>query len=283
LALATLLAGVTGNHPKTTAIATFNISSLGLSAYHDPTSPLHSNVTSLVPSDLANPPSITRYLGAHDWYRMSYLSNCSGFFLPSPSNPSLLTSTKINISCTSQPSGYRLRPHDVIEYELLPGVKALAEDVSTKVWDTSSWISLWYTGISNCFVTAVMLPCGFLGTKGRREWVPWWSGWNAFISAVLFLAESACITHSVLSIHRSSGLPGPNPWPGAFMGLTWSATCLMWTVCGLMWWQWRVERRNGGCGRCEGGGRVDGSRRAESAAPVGEWRSEKTLVVGEKA
>ena len=51
----------------------------------------------------------------------------------------------------------------------------------------------------------------------------------------------------------------------------------MWIVWALMMVNWRYEKGNR-C--CRGGGHE--SRDSGGAAPVGEWKSEKTFVDGEK-
>lgn len=200
---------------------------------------------------------------------MHYLRNCSGFYLPSTSNPSSLTSAMVNVTCTRQYSGYHFHPHDAVYYQLLPSVRALAEDMSTVSYDSSAWTSLWYTGLSNCFITAITLPWYFSG----RHWVIFWCRWNAFISATLFLIASSMITNRVLSLYHSTGLPGPNPWSGAFMGLTWTTTVLMIVVCALMSWQLKyVNGNNGSCGN------QGTTRSGDDAGPAEEWKSEKTFV-----
>jgi len=161
-----------------TNFSKFNTSSLGLDAYHDPAFPLHSNITALVPSGLTTPSSITRYLGAHDWYTIHYFTNCSGFYLPSPTNPSLLTTTKINSTCTRQVSGYTFKLHDAIQSQLLPNVNDLAEYVSTAQHMTSTWSSLWYAGIGNGVIGGFTLPWNF---KGKRPGLNWWAFCDAFV------------------------------------------------------------------------------------------------------
>ena len=138
-----------------------------------------------MPSDVINPPSITQYLGAHDWYTMHYFSNCSGFFAPSTSNPALLTANKINITCKRRISGYIFKFHDVIQSQLLPGVKGLADDVSTTQYMTGTWSSLWYAGIGNTVITAYTLPWNF---AGQRPWLNWWGFWDAFVRYLLTLS-----------------------------------------------------------------------------------------------
>jgi hypothetical protein len=156
----------------------FNVSSLGLEDYSNVASLLHSNITSLVPSDVTHPPSITQYLGTRDWYTMHYFSNCSGFFAPSAINPSILTAQKINITCTRQASGYIFKPHDVIKSHLLPSVQSLADTVSASQYETSTWSSLWYSGIGNMVVTAFIL---FWMLSGQRPGLSFWAFWNAFV------------------------------------------------------------------------------------------------------
>jgi len=116
---------------------------------------------------VANPPSITRYLGVKDWYAMHYLSICSGFFQPSTINPALLTSTRVNVSCTRQVSGYTFSLSSILKTQLQLSVQELAAEVAANVKDynTSSWVSLWYTGITTCFATILILPFTFSGTR----------------------------------------------------------------------------------------------------------------------
>jgi hypothetical protein len=172
LALTVLLSGITVNDSNAPAIAIvhslfqasslelkpqFKTSSLGLQAYHDPFAPLHTNITALVPSDLTNPFSKSKYLGACDWDRMHYLANCSGFYAPSLTNPPILTSEMVNITCTRQLSGYRFSPYEVIQSVLLPSVKGVVDEVSMAKYETSNWISLWYAGIQNLSVVLIGL------------------------------------------------------------------------------------------------------------------------------
>jgi len=273
LALTTLLAGITGNSAKSAAFLTFNTSSLGLEAYHDSSSSLHANITALIPSGSTNPPSITQYLGVHDWYTLHYFSNCSGFFAPSLTNPSILTSKMVNITCHRQFSGYHFSPHDVIQSTLLPGVSGIAETVSTATYQTATWSSLWYAGIGNLAVASFELPWTF---TGRRSWLNFWIAWNYFISTVLFLSSSAMVTNTVIRVHNAKGLPGPNPWPGTFLGIMWSTTTLMGIVSALMWVQRHMES-SGDCYVAETPVRVEGGEER-----VEEWKSETTFVEGLK-
>jgi hypothetical protein len=198
LSLGTMFTGVPGNHsiapiatvrpellPATisrytiliillTNFLQFNTSSLGLTAFYNPTSPLHNAVRALVPSDAlvgvtVAPPSITRYLNAKDWYSMHYFSVCSGYYVPSTSNPSLLTSSKTNITCSRQWSGYNFSLHDTVLSTLRPEVKDLADGLTDRRWPTQSASSAWYTGMSNVFLCCVVLSFTVAGKSG------WWS------------------------------------------------------------------------------------------------------------
>jgi hypothetical protein len=82
-----------------------------------------------------------------------------------------------NVTCTRQRSGYVFHPHDAVYYQLFAPVKGLADDVSTVRYDSSAWTSLWYTGLSNCLVTAMLLPWYFSG----RHWVIFWCCWDSFV------------------------------------------------------------------------------------------------------
>jgi hypothetical protein len=123
------------------------------------------NITSLTPSDLIDPPSITAYLGAKDWYTMHYLSICSGFWAPSTSDPSLLTSTKIKVVCTRQTSGYTFNLSQILASELLPNVQGLLADVPITSYKTNIWTNCWYTGIGNCVLACLCLPFAFSGKR----------------------------------------------------------------------------------------------------------------------
>jgi len=238
LSFVTLLTGITGNSPRSPAILTFNVSSLGLEDFHDAFSPLHANITSLIPSDITNPPSITRYLGACDWYTVHYFSNCSGFYAPSVDDPSILTSEMIDITCTRQYSGYNFNPHDVVESQLFPSVVEVAHSVSTFQYMTGTWISLWYSGMSNCAITLFTLPWNFWG---QRPGINRWAWWDSFITTVMFLASSAMVTNTVITVNHAHGLPGHNPGSAGFLGVMWLTTTLMAVICAILWVRWGME------------------------------------------
>lgn len=114
---------------------------------------------------------------------MHYLSNCSGFFAPSTSNTSLLSSKKINITCTRQTSGYNFTPREVVESQLKQGVRTLADDLNNDTYKTSVWVSLWYSGIGNCVLAALLLPWNF---RRQANWVSSGTFWQSFVRANLF-------------------------------------------------------------------------------------------------
>lgn len=123
---------------------------------------------------------------------MHYLRNCSGFFAPSTSNPSMLTYNKVNITCTRQFSGYPFSPHDVIQDTLLPSVKGIADTVNIATYPTATSSSLWYAGIGNLAVVAFELPWTFTGT---RQWLNFWIWWNAVVSTCIasnFQSQADC-------------------------------------------------------------------------------------------
>ena len=227
---------------------------------------------------------------------MHYYSNCSGFYAPSITNPSILTSTKINVTCTRQVSGYTWNLHAVIHSTLHPSVQEIADTVSTSKYQTSTSSSLWYTGLSNAVITLLELPWNFMG---GRPWLHYWEWWNAFvrphpfpipihihpqrtiftdennqISTAMLLSGAAIATNQMITVHHAHGLPGPNPQSSMFLGIMWSTVVLMGLVCALTWVQWRHESaRNGHCYRegCET--RVSGDARS-----VEEWNSDNTAV-----
>jgi hypothetical protein len=85
------------------------------------------------------------------------------------------------------------------------------------------------------------------------------------------------VTNTVITVHHAKGLPGPNPWPGTFLGIMWSTTTLMGAVCVLAWAQWEMGGRHERCCNDDGETRV-----RVDAGPVEEWKSEKTAVEGQK-
>jgi hypothetical protein len=166
--------------------------------YHDPSSLLFQNISALVPSTISNPPSITKYLGVKDWYTIHYYTTCSGFFAPSTSNPSLLSTTKINTTCMLQGSGNVFSLGSTLEKEIKPSVRLLADEVASKVksYNISPPINLWLTGISTCFVIILNLPCSFSGR---------WRHANSrnFVVAVV----------SSISSYGDSFISSPSPFP----------------------------------------------------------------------
>lgn len=120
-----------------------------------------------MPLHVTNPPSLTKYLGAKDWYSMHYLSICSGYFVPSVSDPSLLTSRKVNMTCNRQSSGYTFSLAKLLRNELKPSVKSLADQIGAraKSYDTAPWINLWYAGIVFAFLELLVLPFTFSGER----------------------------------------------------------------------------------------------------------------------
>jgi hypothetical protein len=136
-----------------------------MSDYRNPSSELGKNIAALVPSDVSNPPSITQYLGVKDWYSMHYLSVCEGYWAPDPTSTGL-TSTKVNITCTSQSSGYSFSLVTHVQNELDPTVQRLADEVTaTSSYRTAPWVGFWYVGIVLAFVEILLLPLTFEGTR----------------------------------------------------------------------------------------------------------------------
>jgi hypothetical protein len=111
-----------------------------MSDYRNPSSELGKNITALVPPDVSNPPSITQYLGMKDRYLMHYLSVCEGYWAPDPTGTSP-TSTKVNITCTAQSSGYSFSLVTHVQNELDPIVQGLAGEVTaTSSYCTAPWV-----------------------------------------------------------------------------------------------------------------------------------------------
>jgi len=266
LSLVTMLTGVTGNHSDA-PIATFNTSSLGLSAYHDPTSPFYDALVTLVPSNIVSPPSITQYLNAKDWYNMHYFSVCSGYYVPSSSNPSLLTSSKTNITCSRQSSGYNFSLQDTVLSTLRSEVKDLADGLTDRRWTTQSASSAWYTGISHVFLCVVVLSFTVAGKGG------WWRETivMSFISWVCFFVSSSLLTHRILAINHLSGDGiGPNPRPNEFLALTWCCAVVELVAFCLRWWEIRVQGRK--C--CKRTAEVEvGVERGIEINPGKEWEA----------
>jgi hypothetical protein len=240
-----------------------------MNAYHNSsTAALNANISALLPPDLTNVPSLTQYLGVKDWYSMHYLRTCSGFYAPSSSNPSLLTSTQINRTCKRQSPGYSFSVHDALQQELDPSVKAFAEDVNTKSYSTMPWVGLWYIGIIAAGVVILLLPFTWEGVRRMN-------GYCALVSFVGFpftfrlRSQISLLTNehkiSYVSFNIASGLSNAtiigarSLWSAGepvvitsssgYLGLAFSTLVLM-IVCFVLtqteWrfeiWTWKGER-----------------------------------------
>lgn len=139
------------------------------------TTTLSENINTLLPPGLINPPSLTQYLGVKDWYSMHYLRICSGFFAVSSSNSSLLTTKKINITCTSQPAGYTFNLNDLLRKGLNLGVQALADDIPESRFDTEPYYAMWQVGQVTGIVALTMIPSTWAGTRRANGYCVLWS------------------------------------------------------------------------------------------------------------
>ena len=139
---------------------------------------------------------------------MHYFSVCSGSYVLSNSNPSLLTSTKTNISCSRQWSGYNFSLHDTVLSTLHSEVRGLASGLTDWRWSTQSQSSAWYTGMSNVFLCFVVLSFKVAGKSG------WWSE-TIVMSFVSSLFSSIALPRGEKNIlttyrsHWSASLPLP--------------------------------------------------------------------------
>jgi hypothetical protein len=129
---------------------------------------------------------------------MHYFSTCSGFFAPSTSNPSLLSATKINVTCVRQGSGYIFSLGSILQRDINPSILALADEAASKVKnvDTRAWIILWYTGISTCFLTLCGLPFSF---SGRRR----------HVNLRNFITSGVCALLPIMSRINKARSPSP--------------------------------------------------------------------------
>jgi hypothetical protein len=144
--------------------------------YHNSSTPaLSENISSLLPPGVANPPSLTQYLGVKDWYSMHYLRTCSGFFTASSSNPSLLTAKKIRITCTTQSAGYTFILNDLLRRELHSSVQALADTIAASKYDTQPWYSLWQVGQVTGLAATISIPLTWAGTRRLNGICVMWS------------------------------------------------------------------------------------------------------------
>ena len=116
---------------------------------------------------------------------MHYLSSCSGFFEPSTSDPSQLTPNMINVTCVARPSGYTFSLGSILQQDINPSIRELADEVASKVKnvDTGPWVGVWYLGISTSGVTLVDIPFTF---SGRMRNMNWWNFmWSGVVSTLL--------------------------------------------------------------------------------------------------
>jgi hypothetical protein len=99
---------------------------------------------------------------------MHYFSVCSGYYIPSSSNHSVLSSSTTNITCVRRYSGYNFSLHDTVASTLPSEVISLAEKMTAQRWSTMTAINAWYTGVSNVFLSFVALS--FTLWRGREGW-----------------------------------------------------------------------------------------------------------------
>ncbi len=170
-------------------ILQFNTSSLGLSDQYQSNFTLQPAIEALVPSSLTNPTSITQYIGIKDWYSLHYLSTCSGSFQLSTTNPNVLTSNKINITCVRRNAGYVFTISNILREELHPSVVGIADEVTQASYYTMSWIALWLMGIIAAFVEMfVFLPLTWYGTRRLN-------GYSTVVSFVCFCSSFSLPNH----------------------------------------------------------------------------------------
>jgi hypothetical protein len=150
-----------------------------------------------VPPSVTNPTVINRYLGLQDWYSIHYLSTCSGFFA---ANDEFLTSTKINVTCVKQKSGYVYAISNILRDELHPSVADIADEVTQASYYTAPWIALWYIGIITAIVEMfVFLPLTWYGTRRLNGYSTLVSFVGRLFSTFKSTTNSYCRSHSCAS------------------------------------------------------------------------------------
>lgn len=238
--LTALLVGVEPGSANSAPLATYNVSYLGLNEYRHPNSLLGPEVLALIPANSnisGYSPSITQYLGIKDWYTIHYLSICSGFYVPSESNPSLLTTSSVNVTCTRQRSGYTFWIADILRAGLKPSVQSLVEidhfTIDTRSYNTAPWVNLWYAGIVFAFLEFFLLPFTFSGKRRLNMW----AFIATLISFLMFDISSGLVTGHVIGMHRH----GLATYPAAFLGLTWTSCVCMILVLFLTQMEWKCQ------------------------------------------
>jgi hypothetical protein len=227
---------------------------LGLSDYYHSNSSLQPAVEALVPSSLTNPTSITQYLGIKDWYSLHYLSTCSGSFQPSITDPSILTSNKINITCIRRNAGYIFTISSILREELHSSVVGIADEVTQASYYTASWIALWLIGIVAAVVEMfIYLPLTWYGTRrlnGYSTLVSFVSFCSSCslptsnhmvqISYISFLVAASLATGHSLKAYHSKTLPSAL-YSREFYVMSFTTMALMFVVFLLTQIEWRFE------------------------------------------
>jgi len=200
LSLVTLVTQLPGNKNHPLVIATFNTSYFGLAEYHDRSSPLNQNISALVPFAGINSPSITRYLGIKDWYSMSYLSTCSGYYASSRANPRLLSTSKVNVTCSKQSLGYTFSLSKILQNDIEGSAEGVVREASVKFKDykTKTWVSLWIVGVITAFVDVLLLPFAWDGTNRLNMY----TFLSALISCSSLFISASLVTSATIPIAR---------------------------------------------------------------------------------
>lgn len=87
-------------------------------------------------------------------------------FSASTTNPSVLTSNKINITCVRRNAGYVFTISNILREELHPNVVGIADEVTQASYYTVSWIALWLIGIVAAVEEMfIFLPLTWYGTR----------------------------------------------------------------------------------------------------------------------
>ena len=115
---------------------------------------------SLVPTNVSNPASITRYFGVKDWYSVHFLSSSSGYYIASTENPSLLTSKRSDVACSWQA---KFSIQSTLQEEPKESIRGLASYDTSRDMGNVALINVWAAGIAICLAIIILLPFEFSG------------------------------------------------------------------------------------------------------------------------
>lgn len=139
-------------------------------------SELAQHIRNLVPANLKSPVSITKYLGLHDWYTVTYFWLCQGAYrvaIDKEGHP-VRTNTMLTSSCRFRPlaRNHTFSLRDEVQSGLNPAVSGLLDNIPSTNFDVDATAWIWMSGFICVALIVILLPLAFQRTKalGGKHW-----------------------------------------------------------------------------------------------------------------